>query len=131
MNQENIRILNVSKDTTGCHLKLKITLPDGSAVIRWGIEEMDYKRLRDILSSNYFDSLEVHYHYELLTFIGVSLDKPKGEKKFIASLRCVQGQKVAKIEFECSERFAGNMEWFRQEVRSLEDLESLRWEKLK
>ncbi len=126
MNQENIKILNVSKDKVGCHLKLKVILPDGSTVIRWGLEETDYIKLRDIMKHNYFDRLAEDFFYELIPFTGVSLDKPKGKKKFIASVRCVQGQKVAKIEFECSERFAGNMEWYRQEVRCLEDLENLR-----
>ncbi len=131
INEENFKVLKASKDTLGSHLQLEVTLPDGKCIIRWGLDEVDYMRIKDIVKKNYFDILDAEYYYEILPYVSVSLDKPKGKQKFIASVRCVQGQKAAKIEFECSERFAGNMEWFRQEVRGLEDLESLRWEKFK
>ncbi|KMJ57674.1 hypothetical protein AB685_15670 [Bacillus sp. LL01] len=130
-NHENMKILKASKDTIGSHLKLEVTLPDGSIIIRFGLDEVDYIKIRDIVKKNHFDSLEAEYHYELLPYIGVSLDKQKGEQKFIANVRCVQGQKAARIEFECSERFAGNMEWFKRDVRCLRDLEHLKWEKFK
>lgn len=131
VNHENMTILNIAKDPHGPHLKLEVTLPDGKAVIRWGLVEADYSKLRDIVTHNHFDRLDGNYYYELVPFTGVNLDKAKGKQKFIASVRCVQGQKAAKIEFECTERFAGNMEWFRLEVKGLKDLESLRWENLK
>ncbi|MCG1023289.1 hypothetical protein [Sutcliffiella horikoshii] len=127
VNHENMKVLKASRDTLGSHLQLEVTLPDGKCMIRWGLDEVDYINIKDIIKKNHFDSLNAEYHYEILPYISVSLDKPKGKQKFIASVRCVQGQKAAKIEFECSERFAGNMEWFRKEVRGLEDVESLRW----
>lgn len=128
VNHKNMKVLKASRDTLGTHLQLEVTLPDGKCMIRWGLDEVDYINIKDIIKKNYFDSLNAEYHYEILPYISVSLDKPKGKQKFIARVRCVQGQKAAKIEFECSERFAGNMEWFRQEVRGLEDVESLRWD---
>lgn len=128
---ENMKILKASKDPFGSHLKLEVILPNGIIVIRWGLADEDYLRIRDIIKENYFDSLEAGYHYELLPYVGVSLDKPNGKQKFLANLRCVQGNKAARIEFECSERFAGNIEWFKKEVRCKQDLEHLKWEKWK
>ncbi|WP_244951598.1 hypothetical protein [Sutcliffiella horikoshii] len=126
---QNMKILKASIDCFGSHLKLKITLPDGNIVIRWGLADEDYLRIRNIIKENYFDSLEGEYHYELLPYVVVSLDKPNGKQKFLASLRCVQGKKAARIEFECSERFAGNIEWFKKDVRCIQDLKHLKWEK--
>jgi hypothetical protein len=128
INHNNLKILKVSKDNAGKFLKLEVNLPDGAAIIRWGLDDLDFKRIRDIVSKNYFDSLQTEYHYELLPSVGISLDKPKGNQKFIGSVRCVQGDKAARIEFECSERFAGNMEWFRSDVGCLGDIKHLGWE---
>lgn len=130
-NHENMKILKASKDHFGSHLKLEVILPDGKIVIRWGLDDKDYLRIRDIVKDNYFDNLEAVYHYELLPYVVISLDKPNGKQTFLANLRCVQGQKAARIEFECSERFAGNIEWFKKEVRCIQDLENLKWEKFK
>ncbi|WP_404469792.1 hypothetical protein [Sutcliffiella horikoshii] len=130
-NHENLKILQASKDRFGSHLKLEVTLPDERIVIRWGLDDEDYLKIRDIVKGNYFDNLEAGYHYELLPYVVVSLNKPNGKQKFLANLRCVQGQKAARIEFECSERFAGNIEWFKKEVRCIKDLEHLKWEKFK
>lgn len=127
-NHENLKILQASKDHFGSHLKLEVTFGDGTIVIRWGLDEIDFLRIIEIIKSNYFDSLEQGYHYELLPYVGVCLDKPNGKQKFLANLRCVQGKKAARIEFECSDRFAGNLEWFKKEVRCLKDLDRLRWE---
>jgi hypothetical protein len=55
------------------------------------------------------------------------MEKPQGERKFIGNLRCVQRRQAARIEFECSEKFAGNMEWLRNEVRSFKDIKHLLW----
>lgn len=128
-NHQNMKILKASKDRFGSLLKLEVMLLDERIVIRWGLDDEDYIKIRDIVKNNYFDSLEVGYHYELLPYVGVSLDKPNGKQKFLANLRCVQGQKAARIEFECSERFAGNMEWFKNDVKCIKDLEHLKWEK--
>lgn len=130
-NHPNLKILKTSKDRFGSHLILEVILPDGIIVIRWGLEDEDYKKIRDVVIKSYFDNLESVYHYELLPYVGVSLDKPNGKQKFLANLRCVQGKKAARIEFECSERFAGNMEWFKKDVRCIKDLEHLKWEKFK
>ncbi|WP_226683205.1 hypothetical protein [Sutcliffiella horikoshii] len=129
-NHQNLKILKASKDPFGSHLKLSVILPDGIIVIRWGLADEDYLRIRDIIKENYFDSLEAGYQYELLPYVVVSLDKPNGKQKFLANLRCVQGNKAARIEFECSQRFAGNIEWFKKEVRCIQDLEHLKWESL-
>ncbi len=130
-NHQNLKILKASKDHFGSHLKLEVMLPDERIVIRWGLDDEDYIKIRDIVKNNYFDSLEAGYHYELLPYVGVSLDKPNGKQTFLANLRCVQGKKAARIEFECSEKFAGNIEWFKKDVRCIQDLEHLKWEKFK
>ncbi|WP_404448600.1 hypothetical protein LG307_04690 [Sutcliffiella horikoshii] len=126
---ENLKILKASKDRFGSHLKLEAKVADGTVVIRWGLDDVDYLKIRDVVKNNYFDTLESGYHYELLPYIGVSLDKPNGKPTFLANLRCVQGQKAARIELECSEKFAGNIEWFKKDVRCIKDLEHLEWEK--
>ncbi|NLP49850.1 hypothetical protein [Bacillus sp. RO1] len=128
---ENLKILQASIDRFGSYLMLEVALADGRIKIRWGLDAEDYVEIRNIIKENYFDSLEGEYHYELLPYVGVSLDQPNGKQKFLANLRCVQGKKAARIEFECSDRFAGNMEWFKKDVRCLQDLEHLKWEKFK
>ncbi|TYS67923.1 hypothetical protein FZC76_12845 [Sutcliffiella horikoshii] len=130
-NHNNLKILQASKDRFGSHLQLEVMFPECTIVIRWGLDETDYLRIIEIVNSNYFDSLEQGYHYELLPYVGVSIDQPNGKQKFLANLRCVQGKKAARIEFECSDRFAGNLEWFKKEVRCSQDLEHLRWEKFR
>ncbi|KPB03279.1 hypothetical protein AAV98_18210 [Bacillus sp. CHD6a] len=130
-NHENLKILQASKDHFGSHLKLEVTFPDGTIVIRWGLDDIDYLKIIDIVKSNYFDSLEKDYYFELMPYVVVSLDKPYGQQKLLANLRCIEPKKAAKIQFECSDRFAGNLEWFKKEVRCLQDLDHLRWEKLK
>lgn len=70
-------------------MKLVIKLLDGTAIIRWGLDDFTFKRLKDIVCRNYFDRLEKDYHYELLPYVGASVEKPKGKKKFIGIVRCV------------------------------------------
>lgn len=127
-NQKNLKIIKVSKDRNGHFMKLEITLSDGIAIIRWGLDEFTSKRIKEIVSRNYFDSLEKEYHYELLPYVGTCVEKPKGERKFIGHVRCVQRRQAARIEFECSEKFAGNMEWLKKEVRTLNDIKHLFWD---
>ncbi|MCA1319577.1 hypothetical protein LC085_06590 [Bacillus tianshenii] len=109
-------------------MKLELSLSDGNATIRWGLNHLDFKKIRDIVSKNYFDSLEKEYHYELLPYVGTKIEYPKGPQTFIGNVRCIQGIKAARIEFICSEQFAGNMEWLKLEVRCTEHVKHLLWE---
>jgi hypothetical protein len=126
-NHKNLRIIKVSNDKNGHFMKLEITLSDGIAIIRWGLDDFTFKKIKEIVAVNYFDSLEKKYHYELLPIVGTCMEKPQGERKFIGNLRCVQRRQAARIEFECSEKFAGNMELLRNEVRSFKDIKHLLW----
>lgn len=57
-NHKNLRIIKVSNDRNGHFLKLEIILSDGIAIIRWGLDKITSKRIKEIVSINYFDSLE-------------------------------------------------------------------------
>ncbi|WP_417900203.1 hypothetical protein ABN702_08135 [Bacillus haimaensis] len=83
VNHKNLRIIKVSNDRNGHLMKLEITLFDGIAIIRWGLDEFTAKGIKEIVSRIYFDSLEKEYHYELLPYVGTCVEKPKGKRKFI------------------------------------------------
>ncbi|MGM0835144.1 MAG: hypothetical protein ACQEV7_03240 [Bacillota bacterium] len=127
-NHKNLRIIKVSNDRNGNFMKLAITLSDGFAIIRWSLDDFTFKRIKEIVFMNYFDKLEKEYHFELVPIVETCVENPKGERKFIGNVRCVQRRQAARIEFECSEKFAGNMEWLKREVRSLKDIKHLFWE---
>jgi hypothetical protein len=129
MNLNNFQILDVSKDQIGRYLKLKVQLPDGDSIIRWGLDELTYRQIKEVVSKKYFDSLAIDYQYEMLPYAWTykeSLKEPPGYK---GAIRCIQGNRAARVEFTCSSKFAGNMEWFKNEVNRVEDIEHLLWEK--
>ncbi|MGD6842520.1 hypothetical protein ACQCVH_08335 [Bacillus infantis] len=128
MNLNNFQILDVSKDQIGRYLKLKVELPDGDSVIRWGLDEFTYRQMKEIVSKKYFDSLAIGYHYELAPYVGTYKKNPKEPPGYRGAIRCIQGNRAARIEFPCSSKFAGNMEWFRKEVSGVSDLQHLSWE---
>jgi hypothetical protein len=128
INLSNFRIIEVSKDKAGRYIKLDIRLPDGDCIVRWDLDEFTYKQIKEIVSKKYFDSLAIDYLYELVPYSLTYQEKPNSHPYYRGVIRCVQGDRAARIEFPCSERFAGNMVWFRQEVNKVEDLKYLIWE---
>ncbi|MDW0114846.1 hypothetical protein QT711_16745 [Sporosarcina saromensis] len=125
-NLPNYKILLVSKDQLGHYLKVRIELQDGPIDIRWDVDELTYGEIRSITRNNYFDSLAKDYYFELLPFASAykdELNKPTYE----GTIRCVQGDRAKRIDFICSEQFAGNLEWLRQQERTVNDLAIVRW----
>ncbi|WP_230503168.1 hypothetical protein [Sutcliffiella rhizosphaerae] len=110
-------------------MKLKIYLEGTWVTVRWGLDTDSYIKIAKIVKRNYFDSLAKEYYYELVPQIGIYKESPIKEKIFLGCLRCVQQTKAKRIEFECSEHFAGNIEWFKKDVKKLKDVEHLAWEK--
>ncbi|MEO2076581.1 MAG: hypothetical protein ABGX20_14525 [Bacillus sp. (in: firmicutes)] len=128
INLNNFRIVEVSKDKVGRYIKLDVQLPDGDRIIRWDLDEFTYKQIKEVVSKKHFDSLAIHYLYEIVPYVSTYQEKPKSQPYFRGVIRCIQGNRAARIEFPCSERFAGNMEWFRKEVKKVEDIKHLIWE---
>jgi hypothetical protein len=124
----NFQIIEVSKDKVGNYIKMEVQLQDGTSVIRWGIDDFSYKGIKENVTRNYFDSLEVKYHYEIVPYAITYQEKANSRPIYKGVLRCIQGNRVGRIEFLCSERFAGNLEWFRREVQKVDDIRHLFWE---
>ena len=128
INLPNFRIMEVSKDEKGRYMKLEIQLPDGLSIIRWDLDQFTYIRIKELVSKKHFDSLATDYTYELLSYAGSHQEKRKSIPTFVGIIRCLQGNRAIRIEFTCSERFAGNMAWFRNEIQNKDDLKHLIWQ---
>ncbi|WP_413306295.1 hypothetical protein AA0X95_05485 [Bacillus sp. 1P10SD] len=128
MNLNKIRIVEVSKDKIGSYIKLDVQLPDGDCIIRWDLDELTYKNIKEVVSKKHFDSLAIDNRYEIRPYISTYQERPNSQPYFKGVISCIQGNRVARVEFPCSERFAGNMEWFRKEVKKVEDIKHLFWE---
>jgi hypothetical protein len=128
MNLNNFQILDVSKDQIGRYLKLKVHLPNGDCVIRWGLDELTYRQIKEVVPKKNFDSLARDYSYEMVPYVSIHQEKPKSQPNYRGAIRCIQENHAAKVEFPCSSKFAGNMEWFRKEVSGVEDVKHLLWE---
>jgi hypothetical protein len=129
LNLNNLQIDEVSMDKIGRYLKLNVQLPDGDCIIRWDIDVFTYKQVKEVVYKKYFDSLAIDYRYEIVPYISTYQERPKSQPYYRGVIRCIQGNRVARVEFPCSERFAGNMEWFRKEVKKAEDIKHLLWGK--
>lgn len=121
----NFKILKVSKDIQGPFIKMKVTLIDGSSIIRIGLDELTYEKIKEIVSKNYFDSLAKSYRFELLPYYATYREIESSLPVYMGSIRCIQENKAKNIQFNCSERFAGNLEWFKHAVYSTEDIRHL------
>jgi hypothetical protein len=128
INLSNFRIVEVSKDKVGLYIKLDVQLPDGDCIIRWELDDFTYKQIKEVVSRKHFDSLAINYLFEIVPYVSTYQEKPKSQPYYKGVIRCIQGNRAARIEFPCSERFAGNMEWFRKEVKKVEDIKHLGWE---
>jgi hypothetical protein len=127
LNLNNFQIIEVSKDQAGRYIKLNIELPDGDCIIRWDLDEFTYEKIKEVVSKKHFDTLAIDYLYEIVPYVSIYQEKSKSQPFYRGAIRCIQGSRAARIEFSCSVRFAGNMEWFRNEVRKVEDIEHLFW----
>lgn len=125
-NLPNYKILRVSKDMLGHYLKVRIELLDEPIQIRWDVDELTYDEIRSITRRNYFDSLAKDFHFELLPYSSSYKDE-LNNTAYEGMIRCVQGDRAKRIEFICSEQFAGNLEWLRHPERNVKDLELVRW----
>lgn len=128
INLDNFRIVEVSKDKVGLYIKLDVQLPDGDCIIRWDLDDFTYKQIKEVVSRKHFDSLAINYLYEIVPYVSTYQEKTKSQPYYRGVIRCIQGNRAARIEYPCSERFAGNMEWFRKEVKKVEDIKHLVWE---
>jgi hypothetical protein len=130
INLPNFRLIEVSKDEKGRYMKLEIQLPDGLSIIRWDLDPFTYARIKELVSKKHFDSLATDYTYELVSNASSYQERPKSIPTFLGIIRCLQGNRSIRIEFTCSERFAGNMAWFRNEIQNKDDLKHLIWQEL-
>lgn len=128
INLPNFRIIEVSKDEKGRYMKLEIQLPDELSIIRWDLDQFTYKRIKELVSKKHFDSLATDYTYELVSNASSKQEKANSIPTFVGIIRCLQGNRSIRIEFTCSERFAGNMAWFRNEIQNKDDLKHLIWQ---
>lgn len=128
INLPNFRIIEVSKDEKGRYMKLEIQLPDELSIIRWDLDQFTYTRIKELVSKKHFDSLATDYAYELLSYASSKQEKANSIPTFVGIIRCLQGNQSIRIEFTCSERFAGNMAWFRNEIQNKDDLKHLIWQ---
>lgn len=124
---KNLRILDISKDRLGRYLKLKIELSDGDIVIRWGLDDYTYQKIKKVVSTRYFDSLATDYRYELAPYYGCVKKTQQSSTTYECRVRCIQGERATSISVSCSGKFAGNMEWFNKEVSKKADIQHLEW----
>lgn len=61
--------------------------------------------------------LAIDYRYEIVPSISTYQERAKSQPYYRGVIRCIQGNRVTRVKFPCSERFAGNVEWFRKEVK--------------
>ncbi|MGG3466838.1 hypothetical protein ABES02_04770 [Neobacillus pocheonensis] len=123
--KRNYEILSVSKGIHNPFVKMKVTLSDGSAVIRFGLDEDTYENMKEIVSKNYFDSLAKGYRFELLPNYATYQELENNQPVYMGSIKCIQGKWAKNLQFPCTARFAGNLEWFKQAVYSIEDIKHL------
>ena len=128
INLPNFRIMEVSKDAKGTYIKLEIQLPAGLSIIRWDLDQFTYTRIKELVSKKHFDSLATDYTYELLSNASSYQERAKSIPTFVGMIRCLQGNRSIRIEFTCSERFAGNMAWFQNEIQNKDDIKHLIWQ---
>ena len=128
INLPNFRIIEVSKDEKGRYMKLEIQLPDGLSIIRWDLDQFTYMRIKELVSKKHFDLLATDYTYELLSNARSYQEKANCIPRFVGIIRYLQGNRSIRIEFTCSERFAGNMAWFQNEIQNKDDLKHLIWQ---
>ena len=126
---QRLAILKVSRDEIGRYVKWKANLSDGTLEFRCELDAPTYKHLRKAVDTKYFDSLATEYQYDLiLTYqFNEKVDLKLSDLPYNGVIRCTKSDRAIQVEFPCSERFAGNMEWFRKEVESIEDIQHLAW----
>lgn len=117
-------ILNVSDDAFGPYLKMRVVVSDGSAVIRWGIDQLTYGHLRKLVFTQQANVLpSTDYRCEL----DVTTRKASSNSPHRGTLSCLMGAQWIRLEFICSDLFAANLAWL-SAVRRVEDLRPLIWD---
>lgn len=126
---QRLAILKVARDEIGRYVKLNATLSDGTLEFRCELDAQTYKHLRKAVDTKYFDSLATEYHYDLILISQRNevVNSDSTDLPYKGVIRCTQGGRAIQMEFPCSERFAGDMEWFRKEVESIDDIQHLAW----
>ena len=119
-------IIDIAKDELGRYARLEVKLVDGISEIRCELDSITYRYLKAAVSKKYFDSLATGYRYELILYYQQN-DNGDAGTPYKGLIRCLQGDRSIKVEFPCSERFAGNLEWFGKEVKTTKDIEHIKW----
>jgi hypothetical protein len=65
------------------------------------------------------------YEYKLLNFYSSSRNTDE-TKIYSGFIECYLGKQSKQLEFKCSEKFAGNIEWI-SGITSSEELKGLEW----
>jgi hypothetical protein len=103
-------VLQIAEDDIGAYAKLKAIYYDGEIVIRWGLDPFTYGNLKRAVSNRYFETMPgIVYEYKLITSYSHNR-----KKDYVGYLECILGKQTKQIEFNCSELFAGNIEWMRK-----------------
>jgi hypothetical protein len=119
-------ILEVSKDDIGRYAKIKAIFSDGEVIIRWGLDSLTYVNLKSASSTRPFDRMpNLKYEYKLLNFYSSSRNTDE-TKIYSGFIECYLGKQSKQLEFKCSEKFAGNIEWI-SGITSSEELKGLEW----
>lgn len=119
-----VHIVDVSRQPAPSVL-LRVSFPSGEeTLIRWGLDNKTYGALKRAVEDTYFDSLADHESLLPLTY---QASGPKGDpgRKVYAHVEKVSGHRRKQLDVECSERFAGNLRWFRESVRCPQDVAHL------
>ncbi len=82
INLNNFRIVEVFKDKVGRYIKLDVQLPDGDCIIRWDLDEFTYKQIKEVVSKKHFDSLAIHYLYEIVPYVFTYQEKPNSQPDY-------------------------------------------------
>jgi hypothetical protein len=123
-----LEIKSIGKDEIGYFLKIEVQLFDGEITIRWGIDQVTFRKIRSITESQYFDKLPgLKYHFSLLTEVTYQImDREEKEQKYLGKIEIIYENKRKNIQFECSKLFASNLEWFKT-IKSQEEVKHLEW----
>lgn len=116
-------ILNVNLDDLGPYAKVRVSLPDGTVVIRWGLDKLTFDNLQRAVAAQ-LDPMRVGTCYVLL-LTNQTLSNPETHS-YQGQIDCKLGNQWIRINFGCSDLFLANLSWLFG-VTSVEELASLEW----
>lgn len=122
----DIRIEKLGKDEKGEFAILCIEEEPQSVNVRIGIDQFTYKHLHSSMQSGFFDSLGRKEHKYYLGWYSAtgSNDSPE-DRTFSALIECRHGKKKKQIPVPCSQFFAQNIQWFKENYKSPDDVKHL------